>query len=82
MESQLISLIPELSIGVIAIGSLLYVIDRNIKQNREFMLELKEREQAFRALEKEVRTNITAQLNKNTETLKEVVVLMDKINSK
>ena len=46
------------------------------------MLELKEREQAFRALEKEVRTNITAQLNKNTETLKEVVVLMDKINSK
>ena len=82
MESQLISLIPELSIGVIAIGSLLYVIDRNIKQNREFMIELKEREQAFRQLEKEVRTNITAQLNKNTETLKEVVILMDKINSK
>ena len=82
MESQLISLIPELSIGVIAIGSLLYVIDRNIKQNREFMIELKEREQAFRQLEKEVRTNIMAQLNKNTETLKEVVVLMDKINNK
>lgn len=72
MESSLLTVLPNLSIGVICVLSLLYVTHIFLKQ-------IKEREDALRTLEKEVRTSIMGQLSENTTVM---VRLLEHLNDK
>lgn len=86
------TVIPNLSIGVVAIITLGYVTREFINHLRaihsehkiqlttlhaEHLAELKEREVAMREVEREVRQNITAQLNQNTQVMDRVTRILD-----
>lgn len=79
MEQSLISALPNLSIGVIAVLSLVYVTRQFIDQLRtlsmKHMEEIKEREIALRTVEKEVRTTILTALNESTAVMKTITHL-------
>jgi len=75
-----LTVLPNLSIGVVSIGALVYISikfldrlkekDEESLQQQELMLgEIKEREQAFRELEKSVRDTILTQLAENTRVM-------------
>lgn len=75
MESSLISVLPNLSIGVISILGLIYVVikfldalDKRTIQHAEAM---KEREQALREVEKDVRMSLYSHLSESTAALQE-----------
>lgn len=89
---DLLTILPNLSIGVIAILTLGYVTREFIRHLRaihtehkvqlsglhaEHLAELKEREIAMREVEREVRQNITDQLSKNTHALERAIVVID-----
>jgi len=78
MESELIKLLPNLSIGVISILALLYVTVsflRHLKIMTEQDREERQKNQiAFRELEAEVRNKIMTQLNENTRTFEKVLI--------
>lgn len=80
--TALTSILPNLSVGVVAIGAIVYITMLNNKRAREdqteFLTELKEREKAFRELESEIRTNIFEQLQENSRVMERVI---DHINS-
>ena len=78
---DLLTILPNLSIGVVSILALVYT-------TRSFLLHLKserteerkervEDEKAFRTLEREIRDNIIGQLNENTRVFTRV---LDHIN--
>lgn len=73
---ELINILPNLSIGVISILSLVWVTKQFIEHLREEKiserLERKENEIAFRSIEKEVREKIMSQLNENTRMFEKV----------
>jgi len=78
METELVKLLPNLSIGVISILALLYVTVSFLKhlkimteQDRE---ERQKNQTAFRELEAEVRNKIMTQLNENTRTFEKVLI--------
>lgn len=93
MEAELLQIIPNLSIGVIAVLAFAYTTIKN-NESRErntqnFITTLDtmrlqhekamtERELAFRSLEREVRTQILEQLSKNTTTMERVMIHLDK----
>lgn len=75
MESALLSVLPNLSVGVVSIGALVYItlqfirtLDSRSERHEEAM---KERETALRAVESEVRQSLTEQLTQNTIALSE-----------
>lgn len=72
---DLLSVLPNLSIGVVSVLALVYVTLRFIQHlntiHTEHMTELKEREHALRAVEVEVRQSITSQLVENTKVMTE-----------
>lgn len=75
MESSLLSILPNLSIGVISILGLIYVVikfldalDKRTVQHAEAM---KERELALRAVEKDVRDSLYKHLSESTLALQE-----------
>lgn len=88
MESSLLSALPNLSIGAVSILALV-VVTRNFlthlkeresamaksMSDREIasMEQLKERELALRAIEKEVRDTIIGQLTENSQLMSRVV---------
>ncbi|KKM81322.1 hypothetical protein LCGC14_1331060 [marine sediment metagenome] len=78
-----LTILPNLSIGVIAILALVYLskkfLDRLESKDKEFTKELGNREDAFRALEKEVRTTVMQQLADNTHAFKKVINHIDKL---
>lgn len=82
MENTLLSVLPNLGVGVVAIGALIYVVNQFLNQLREIRVEhkaaMQERESAFRVLEKEVRTEILTQLSRNTAAMERVINHMDK----
>lgn len=59
MESAILNALPQLSVGVASVVALAYV-------TKQFLEHLAEREEALRAVEREVRTSLTEQLGKNT----------------
>lgn len=93
METSLLQILPNLGVGVVSVLSLGYVAlkhseDSNTR-NEQFLNHLderarrheeamKEREQAFRQIEKEVRTQVLDQLSKNTATMERVMLHLDK----
>lgn len=75
--ASLISILPNLSIGVISVLALVYVTIHFLKHlntiHAEHTADLKEREAYLREVEKEVRSSITGQLNENTRILERVM---------
>ena len=85
MPAELLTVLPNLSIGVISICGLIYVVLRFLEaldvravQHAEAM---KERESALREVEKEVRTTILGQLSKNTEVMNDTVKMLERVTS-
>jgi hypothetical protein len=92
METQILSALPNLSIGVIAVLAFAYTTIKN-NESRERNTQnfintldamrlqhekaMNERELAFRALEREVRTQILEQLSKNTSTMERVMTHLE-----
>lgn len=88
METSLLSILPNLSIGVISILGLIYTVlkflealDKRTIQHAEAM---KERELALRAVEREVRDSLykylseaTVALQENTKVLARVINHLD-----
>ena len=71
----LVSILPNLSIGVVSIGGLIYVTLKflttlDLRADRHEMA-MKERENAMRKLESDVRNTLAAQLIENTNALTE-----------
>lgn len=90
---DLVTILPNLAIGVVAILALGYVSKEFIMHLRiihsehkqqlselhsQHLRELKEREVAMREVEKEVRTNISSQLSENTHAMREVIAFIKK----
>ena len=79
---DILTILPNLSIGVVSILALAYVTKSfllHLKEEREKeRFERTEQETAFRLLEKEVRTSIMDQLNENTRVFTRV---LDHFNS-
>lgn len=93
MESTFISVLEDLSIGVISVVVLAYMMIKNNEsreRNTQSFLNtldamrvqhekaMNERELAFRVLEKEVRTEILSQLAKNSQTMERVINHLDR----
>ena len=78
---DILTILPNLSIGVVSILALVYVTMTFLKHlKHERIEERKERvedEKAFRSLEREIRDNIMNQLNENTRVFTRV---LDHIN--
>lgn len=77
---QLLSILPNLSIGVVCIGALVYVVILFVKtldsRSDKHEAAMKEREVAMRELEASVRNNLTEQLTKNTIALIDVAKVL------
>lgn len=75
MESSLISVLPNLSIGVISILGLIYVVIKFLDALDKIRIQhsdaMKEREQALRQVEKDVRNSLYAHLSESTTALQE-----------
>lgn len=79
----LFEILPNLSIGVISIGALVYVtnqflvhLDERATQHEHSMTE---REMALRAVEKEVRTNVLNQLSANTMAMNDTTKSLERV---
>ena len=89
MESSILTVLPNLSIGVVCIGALVYVCNQFLKhldeRARQHEASMQEREVALREVEKEVRNTVMGQLSRNTEimnttskVLERAINIMDK----
>lgn len=92
MDASLLQVLPNLGVGAIAVLAFAYTTIKNnesresntekfLAQLREMRAEhetaMKEREAAFRELEREVRNKILDQLNKNTSIMERLMTHMD-----
>lgn len=79
----LLNILPNLSIGVVSIGGLVYVVLQFLKaldqRADKHETAMGEREQAMRNLEADVRRNLTDQLSKNTIALTEVSKILSRV---
>lgn len=75
MDSSLISALPNLSVGVVSVIAILWIVNR-------FLAELKERDSAFREMEKEFRENILKQLQENSRVMERVIDHINNHNNK
>ncbi len=79
---DILQILPNLSIGVVSVLALVWVTRdflKHLKEEREKeRFERVEQENAFRTLEKEVRTSIMTQLNDNTKAFERVMLHLDK----
>jgi hypothetical protein len=77
MESSILTILPNLSIGVISVCSLVYVVYIFVKfiQNQSSIHgdAMQEREMALRNVEKEVRTTVLKQLEQNSMVMADTV---------
>lgn len=85
MESSLLTILPNLSIGVVSVLSLVYVtlnflkhLDLRSTKHEEAM---KEREDHLRIVEKEVRTNILDQLSQNSILMAETAKTLERVHN-
>lgn len=65
MSAEILSVLPNLSVGVISVLALGYV-------TKQFLDHLSEREEALRKVESEVRTSLVEQLGRNTVAISEM----------
>lgn len=75
METSLLSILPNLSIGVISILGLIYVVlkflDALDKRSEQHSIAMQEREEALRMVEKDVRDSLYKHLSESTMALQE-----------
>lgn len=75
METSLLSILPNLSIGVISILGLIYVVlkflDALDKRAEQHSIAMQEREEALRGVEKDVRESLYKHLSESTMALQE-----------
>jgi len=80
---EFVEILPNLGVGVSAVAAMYLTYKLNAQQNKEkdaiMLAELKEREVNFRALEKEVRENITHALNESTRALTDSNLTMRRV---
>lgn len=94
MESSLWTILPNLSIGVIAVVALAYTTlksrESNERQQTEFLnaldsrserheIAMKEREDHLRKVEFEVRNNILNQLSQNNQLMAETAKTLERV---
>lgn len=97
MESSFLTILPNLSIGVIAIGALVYVSTKflqHLAETRVSHLEamkeasvahassMKEREDRIREVEQEVRTKVLDQLQQNSVVMSDTVKSHERLITK
>lgn len=90
---DILSILPNLGIGVVAVLSLVYVAKEFIAAQRasqdehrkqitqmhsDHMKELRERELAIRDVEREVRTEVNEQLSRSSTIMERAVRVLDK----
>jgi hypothetical protein len=77
MEPSLLTVLPNLSIGVVSIGALVYVSREFLRHldSRAVMHEqaMAERESQIREVEREIRTTVLDQLSQNTIVMNDTV---------
>jgi hypothetical protein len=85
MESNLLTILPNLSIGVISVLSLVYIttnflkhLDSRTRRHEEAMTE---REKQLRIVESEVRNNILGQLGQNNQLMAENAKVLERVIS-
>jgi hypothetical protein len=83
MESSLLTILPNLSIGVISVISLVYItmnflkhLDQRTLRHEEAM---REREEYLRLVESEVRNNILNQLSQNNQLMAETAKTLERV---
>lgn len=83
MSADLLSVLPNLSIGVIAVGALVYttiVFQKSMDQRAQsHERSMKEREDALRLVEKEIRTELVSALQKSTSAITENAKVMERV---
>jgi len=77
MEPSLLTILPNLSIGVIAVGSMVYIVIKFLDQlaiiRTEHQESMMERETQIRQVESEVRTKVLDQLQQNSMVMSDTV---------
>lgn len=83
METELLTILPNLSIGVVCIGALVYISNKFLihldQRARQHETSMSERESALRKVESEVRTTILTQLSKNTEVMNDTTKTLERV---
>lgn len=83
MEASLLTILPNLSIGVISVLSLVYVtlnFNKTLEsRSQRYDVTMTEQNNALREVEKEVRTSILEQLAKNSEVMKETSKTLERV---
>ena len=86
MESSLLSVLPNLSIGVVSIAALVYITLQFLKtldaRSDKHERAMKEREDAMRTLETDIRRGLTTQLAQNTIALNDAAKILSKCITK
>ena len=77
MEPSLLTVLPNLSIGVIAVSSMVYIVIKFLDQlaiiRTEHQESMMERETQIRQVESEVRTKVLDQLQQNSMVMADTV---------
>jgi len=78
----LLSVLPNLSVGVVSIGALVYIVIEFLKRMDERTTKhetaMKEREEALRTVEREIRAQLATQLSLSTAALTENAKVMER----
>ena len=84
MEQSLLTILPNLSIGVISVLSLVYVTLKFLAHLDERTVRheaaMSERENHLRTVEREVRTNILGQLAQNNQLMAETAKTLERVS--
>jgi hypothetical protein len=83
METSLLAILPQLSIGVISVLALVFVVikfldamDQRTMRHEEAM---KERETSLRTVEKEVRATLSTHLTESTHAVRENTKVLERV---
>ena len=83
MSSDLLTILPNLSIGVVSIIGLIYVVTQFLKALDEradkHEAAMARREEAIRNIETSVRASLTEQITKNTVILMDVAKVLGRV---
>lgn len=83
MEAELLTVLPNLSIGVVSIGALVYIAHRFLVHLNErdirHEVERKETHTTLRELEKEARTSLATTLAQSSQALTQNAQIMDRV---
>lgn len=81
MEGALVEMLPNLGVGVASVVAIYFVVSMFLKALKDMRdsheKAISERETAFRALEKEIRSQLTTQLTQNTQVMERVMLHLD-----